>query len=184
MGEYDISQWRLAGTEIHTPSDPKMATGVRTGFSTWDECRAISERKSRTHPYVNLVDLLIKLALERENESHMEKISNKQLGQGGTPTPKRGEGKGPKNPPNANQGGGKGRDNLRAMNEVKPDAGTPPLFYCTPVNDTHPKSRNLFFSLCKKFCNSVKDSLLHLIVIFFLGRKKQGAGFVGLPKVT
>ena len=34
MGEYDISQWRLAGTWIHTPSDPKMATGVRTGFIT------------------------------------------------------------------------------------------------------------------------------------------------------
>ena len=33
MGEYDISQWRLAGTQIHTPSDPKMATGVRTGFT-------------------------------------------------------------------------------------------------------------------------------------------------------
>ena len=33
MGEYDISQWRLAGTWIHTPSDPKMATGVRTGFT-------------------------------------------------------------------------------------------------------------------------------------------------------
>ena len=32
MGEYDISQWRLAGTLIHTPTDPKMATGVRTGF--------------------------------------------------------------------------------------------------------------------------------------------------------
>ena len=32
MGEYDISQWRLAGTQIQTPSDPKMATGVRTGF--------------------------------------------------------------------------------------------------------------------------------------------------------
>ena len=34
MGEYDISQWRLAGTSIHTPSDPKMATGVRTGFNS------------------------------------------------------------------------------------------------------------------------------------------------------
>ena len=32
MGEYDISPWRLAGPWIHTPSDPKMATGVRTGF--------------------------------------------------------------------------------------------------------------------------------------------------------
>ena len=43
--------------------------------------------------------------------------------------------KGHKNPTNTNQGGGKGRGNLRAMNEVKPDAGTPPLFYCKPVND-------------------------------------------------
>ena len=37
MGEYDISQWRLAGTEIHTPSDPKMATGVQTGFGPVSE---------------------------------------------------------------------------------------------------------------------------------------------------
>ena len=35
MGEYDISQWRLASTSIHTPSDPKMATGVGTGFSLY-----------------------------------------------------------------------------------------------------------------------------------------------------
>ena len=58
----------------------------------------------------------------------MEKFLKKHLSRGGTPTPERGEGKGPKNPTNANQGGGKGNGNLRAMNEVKPDAGTPPLF--------------------------------------------------------
>ena len=81
------------------------------------------------------MDLLIELALERENDSHMEKFLKKHLGRGGTPTPKRGEGKGAKNPTNTNQGGGKGRGNLRAMNEAKPDAGTPPLFYCKPVND-------------------------------------------------
>ena len=102
---------------------------------TWDDCRATSERKSRTHSYDELVDLLIELALERENDSHMEKFLKKHLGRGGTPTPERGEGKGPKNPTNTNQRGGKGRGNLRAMNEVKPDAGTPPLFYCKPVND-------------------------------------------------
>ena len=82
-----------------------------------------------------LVDLLIELALERENDSHMEKFLKKHLGRGGTPTPERGRGKGPKNPTNANKGGGKGRGNLRAIHEVKPDAGTPPLFYCKPVND-------------------------------------------------
>ena len=59
----------------------------------------------------------------------------KHLGRGGNTTPECGEGKGPENPTNADQAGGKGRGNLRAMNEVKPDAGTPPLFYCKPVND-------------------------------------------------
>ena len=102
---------------------------------TWDDCRATSERKSRTHSYDDLADLLIELALERENDSHMEKFLKKHLGRGGTPTPECGEGKGPKNPTNANQGGGKGRGNLRAMNEVKSDAGTPSLFYWKPVND-------------------------------------------------
>ena len=93
---------------------------------TWDDCRSTSERKSRTHSYDELVDLLTELALERENDSHMEKFLKKHLGRGGSPTPERGEEKGPKNPTNTNQGGGKGRGSLRAMNEVKPDAGTPP----------------------------------------------------------
>ena len=78
---------------------------------TWVDCRTTSERKSRTHTYDDPVDLLIELALERENYSHMEKFPVKHLGQGGTPTPERGEGKGPKNPTNANQGGGKCRGN-------------------------------------------------------------------------
>ena len=42
---------------------------------TWDDCRATSERRSRTHSYDDMVDLLIQLALERENDSHMEKSS-------------------------------------------------------------------------------------------------------------
>ena len=47
---------------------------------TWDDCRTTSERRSRTHTYDNLVDLLIELALERENYSHMEKFLKKHLG--------------------------------------------------------------------------------------------------------
>ena len=54
---------------------------------TWDDCRATFERKSRTHSYDRVVDLLIELALERENDSHMEKFLKKHLGRGGTPTP-------------------------------------------------------------------------------------------------
>ena len=85
---------------------------------TWDDCRATSERKSRTHSYDELLELLIELALERENDSHMGKFLKKHLGRGGTLTPECGKGKGRKNPTNANQGGGKGRGNLRAMNDL------------------------------------------------------------------
>ena len=61
--------------------------------STWADCRTTSERKSWTHTYDDLVDLLIELALERQNDSHMESFLKKHLGRGGTPTPKCGEGK-------------------------------------------------------------------------------------------
>ena len=47
---------------------------------TWDDCRTTSERKSRTHTYDDLVDLLIELALKRENDSHMEKFLKRHLG--------------------------------------------------------------------------------------------------------
>ena len=47
---------------------------------TCDDRRATSERKSRTHSYDDLVDLLIELALERENDSHMEKFLKKHSG--------------------------------------------------------------------------------------------------------
>ena len=103
--------------------------------STWDDCGTTSERKSCTHTYDDLVDLLIRLLLERENDSHMEKFLKRHLGPGGAPTPERGKGKGLKNPTNTNKGCGKGGGNLRAMNEVKPETVTPPLFYCKPVND-------------------------------------------------
>ena len=115
-------------------TDPHLWLMSKIPQCTWDDCRASSERKSRTHSCEELVDLLIELALEREKDSDMEKFLKKHFGQGGTPAPECGKGKGPKNPINASQGGGKGRGNLSAMNEVKPDAGTPPLFYCKPVN--------------------------------------------------
>ena len=76
----------------------------------------------------------MKLALERKNDSHMERLLRRHLGRGSTPTSGPGEGKGPKNPNNANKGGGKGRGNLRSMTEVKPEASAAPLFYCKPVN--------------------------------------------------
>ena len=116
-------------------TEPHLWLTSKIPSRTLEDCRTTSERKSRTHTYDDLVDLLIELALERENDSHIEKFLKKHLGRGGTPTPERGEGKGPKNPTNTNEGGGKGRGNLRAIHEVKPEAGTPPLIYCKPVTD-------------------------------------------------
>ena len=100
----------------------------KTPTRRWDDCRITSETKTWTHTYDDL-------ALEGENDSQMEKFLKRHLGRGGAPTPERGEGKGPPNPTNTNKGGGKGGGSLGAMNEVKPEIGTPPLFYCKPVND-------------------------------------------------
>ena len=61
-------------TEPHLWLMGKIPTG------TWDDCRSTSERKSRTHKYNDLVDLLIELALERENDSHIQKFLKRHLG--------------------------------------------------------------------------------------------------------
>ena len=110
--------WRM-NVGSYRATEPHLWLMSKIPQRTWDDCRSTSERKSRTHSYDELVDLLIELSLERENESHMEKFLKKHLGRGGTPTPVRGEGKGPKNPTNTNQGDGKGRGNIRAVNEVE-----------------------------------------------------------------
>ena len=65
---------------------------------TWDDCRSTSERESWTNSYDELVDLLIELALERENDSHMEKFPKKHFGRGGTLPPNVVRGRGLKIP--------------------------------------------------------------------------------------
>ena len=52
-------------------TEPHLWLVSKIPSRTWDDCRATSERKSRSHWYDDLVDLLIELALERENDSHM-----------------------------------------------------------------------------------------------------------------
>ena len=122
--EYLFSRMNVG---LYGATEPHLWLMSRIPTGTWDDCRTTSERKSRTHTYEDPSDLPIELALERENDSQMVKFLKKHLGRGGTPTPERGEGKGPKNPTNANQGGSKERGNLRAMNGVKPESDTPPL---------------------------------------------------------
>ena len=47
---------------------------------TWDDCRSTPHRKSRTHNYDSLVELLIELTLERANDAHMEEYLRIHLG--------------------------------------------------------------------------------------------------------
>ena len=117
------------------PSEPHLWLVGKIPPHTWQDCRSTSERKQRTHTYDDLVDLLIELALERENDSQVEKFLNRHLGRGANPMPDRGEWRGSKAPTNPSKGGGKGGGNLRTMKEVNPDTGLPPLFYCKPVSD-------------------------------------------------
>ena len=72
-------------------TDPHLWLMSSIPQRTWDDCRATSEKKGRTHSYDDLVDLLIELAPERENDSHIEKFLKKHLGRGRTPIPERGE---------------------------------------------------------------------------------------------
>ena len=117
------------------PTEPHLWLVGKVPLRTWEDCRSTPKRKRRTHTYHDLVDLLIELAVERKNNSHMETFLKRNLSKGASPTPDRGEMKGSKTPTNSNKGADKGGCILCAMNEVKPEAGVPPLFYCEAVND-------------------------------------------------
>ena len=75
--EYLFSRMKVGSYEA---TEPHLWLMSRIPKRTWDDCRSTSERKSRTHSYDELVDLLIELALERGNDSHMEKFLKKHLG--------------------------------------------------------------------------------------------------------
>ena len=61
------------------PTEPHLWLVEKIPTRTWDNCRETSERISRTHSYDDLVHLLIELAMERENDSHMDKYLRKNL---------------------------------------------------------------------------------------------------------
>ena len=100
-------EYLFSGMDVgfHGPTEHHLWLVSKIPTRMWDDCRFGSERKSRIHTYDDLVDLLIKLVLETENHSHMDK---RHLGRGSGPTPECGEGTRPENPTNANKGGGKG----------------------------------------------------------------------------
>ena len=83
--EYLFS-WMNVGS--YGATEPHLSLMSKIPQRTWDDCRSTSQMKSRTHPYDELVDLLIELALERENDSHMEKIPQEALGSRWYPYPR------------------------------------------------------------------------------------------------
>ena len=54
------------------PTEPHLWLVGKIPSRTWENCRRKCERKSRMHSYDDLVDLLIELAMGRENDCHMD----------------------------------------------------------------------------------------------------------------
>ena len=100
---------------------------------TWDNCRETSERKARTHSYDDLVDLLIELAMKRENDSHMDKYLRKHLRRE-TPAEKSHGGRSPQ--PDSKPGKGRGGQ-LKHLTETPSSKGkaTRNVFYYCPTDD-------------------------------------------------
>ena len=61
----------------YRPTDPHHRLVGTIPPQTWEDCRETSESKARTHSNDDLIDLLIKLAMERESD--MDKYLCKHL---------------------------------------------------------------------------------------------------------
>ena len=66
--EYLFSRMNVG---FYGATEPHLWLMSKIPSRTSDDCRVTCERKSRTHSYNDLVDLLIELALERKNDSQM-----------------------------------------------------------------------------------------------------------------
>ena len=113
------------------PTEPHLWLLGKIPPKTWENCSETSERKSQTHSYDDLVDLLAQLAMERENDSHMDKYLCKHVPRQ-TPAEKAPGGGSPH--PHSNPG--KGRcGHLKHMTETPSSKGkkAPNLLYCRPT---------------------------------------------------
>ena len=120
-------------TTSYGPSEPHLWIVGKIPPKTSENCRENSERKSQTHSYHDLVDLLIKLAMVRANDSHMDKYLRKHLRRE-TPAEKAPRGRSPQ--PHSHPGHGRG-GHLKHMIETpfSKGKGAPNLFYCRPMDD-------------------------------------------------
>ena len=114
------------------PTEPHLWLVGKIPTRKWENCRGMSERKSRTHSYDDLVDLLIEFAMERDNDSHMDKYLRKHLRRE-TPAEKAAGGRLPQ--PHSNPGKGRGWQ-LKHMTEPPPPKVKGPLMFSTVVLGT------------------------------------------------
>ena len=84
--EYLFSRMNVGS---YRATEPHLWLMSKITQRTWDDCRSTSERKSKTHSYDELVDLLIELALERENDPHVEKTPQEAFGTRWYPYPRK-----------------------------------------------------------------------------------------------
>ena len=113
------------------PTEPYLWLVGKIPMRTWDDCRKMSERKTRTQSYDDLDDLLIDLAMERENDSQIYKHLRKHLRRE-TPAGKSPGGR----PPQPHSNPRKGREGqLKHMTETPcaKSKGTLNLFCCLPL---------------------------------------------------
>ena len=115
------------------PTEPHLRVVGKIPTRTWENCSETSERKSRTHSYHDLVDRWMELAIERENDSHMDKYLRTDL-QRETPAEKSPGGRSPQ--PHSNPGKSRGGQ-LKHITETPSSKGkrAPNLFYSRPTDD-------------------------------------------------
>ena len=101
------------------PTEPHLLLVGKVPAKPWENHRETSERKARTHSYNDVVDRLIELAIERENDSHMDKYLRKHLRRE-TPAEKTPGGR--LLQPHSNPGKGRGGQ-CKHMTETPPSKG-------------------------------------------------------------
>ena len=114
-------------------TEPHLWLVENNPSNTLENCRETSKRKAGTYFYDDLVDLLMELAMKRENNSTMDKYVRKYLRRE-IPAERGVGGRSPQ--PHSNPGKGRGGQ-LEHMKEIPPSNGNgaPNLFYCRPTDD-------------------------------------------------
>ena len=115
------------------PTEPPLWLVEKIPPSTWENCRETSERKARMHCYDDPINVLIELAMQRENDTDMDKFLRKHLRRE-TPAEKSPRGMSPQ-PYSDPEKGREGQLNHISVTPASNGQGAPNLFYCRPTHN-------------------------------------------------